>query len=167
MDNSGQPQLRIRTSIYDPAAKTDTSWSTGPGSLALTTISHSHIVAPPNLSGIAHTPYPRDPRPEITNEDLGIRRIAGMEATGRRRTEIIPAGQEGNDLPLKLITETWTSIKDHIVLMVVTDNPGVGHYSWEITNLTLGTPDSAFFTPPTNYPVWDNEPQSAGEAKPQ
>jgi hypothetical protein len=167
IDNSGQPQLRIRTSIYDLAAKTDISWSMGPGSVALTTISHSRLLTQPNWNEIARVPYPRDPHPEITNEDLGTRTIAGMEATGRRRTEVIPAGRDGNDLPLKLMTETWTSVKDHIMLMMVTDNPRMGRSSWEITNLSLGPPDPALFTPPADYRVWDQEPQSATEAKPQ
>jgi len=167
IDSNGQPQLRIRTSIFDPAAKTDTSWSTGPGSMALATIMHSHIIAPPNMGEIARTPHPRDPRPETTIEDLGTRTIAGLEATGRRRTEVIPAGLDGNDLPLKSMSETWTSVKDHIVLMMTTDSPRMGHYSWEVTNLTLGPPDPALFTPPANYKVWDNEPQAVAAARPQ
>ena len=168
IDIDGQQQLRIRTSIYDRAAKTNTSWLTGPGAIGLATIFHTQIPSPhPNLADVPHTPMPREARPQITTEELGTKTIAGLEATGRRRTEIIPADAEGNDAPLKSTTDTWTSVKDHIVLMSVTDNPRMGHYSWEVTTLTFGPPNPALFTPPADYKFWDNEPQAVAASKPQ
>ncbi len=100
-DSGGQQQLLIQTNVYDPASKTSFNWATGPGTAALTSISHQQgpFVEPDwkDLPRAPSTPY----KPEITREDLGTRTIAGMQATGTRMTEIIPSGREGNDMPLR------------------------------------------------------------------
>ncbi len=167
-DNGGQPQLRIRTSIYDPASRTDTSWNTGPGSMALTTVFRQpEPMTPPDLKDIPRTPV-APYRPQITREDLGTRTIAGMESTGTRTTEIIPAGAEGNDMPLKVVHENWTNRENHTTLLSIDDDPRTGRHTWEVESLTIGPPDPALFTPPANYKVWDQnpQPQTTADAKP-
>ena len=167
-DSGGESQLRIRISIFDPAAKTDTSWNTGPGSMGLTTVFHQpQPITPPSLNDIPRTPS-SPYRPQVTREDLGTRTIAGMEATGIRTTETIPAGAEGNDMPLKMVHEIWTSRENRTTLLVIDDNPYTGHHTWEVESLTVGPPDPALFTPPANYKVWDENPraQAAAEIKP-
>lgn len=168
-DSGAQSPLRIRTSIYDPASKTDTSWSTGPGTMALTTIIHRpepfSAQIPPGWKDIprtASTTY----RPEITHEDLGTRTIAGMEATGTRQTQIFPAGYYGNDVSLKIVFEIWTNPQNHATLLAIDDDPrSFGHRTWEVESLTLGPPDPALFTPPANYKVWEQNPQTQATAE--
>lgn len=159
-----QSSLRIRTSIYDPASKTDTSWSTGPGSMALTTIVHRpepfNPQIPPDWKDIPRTPS-TPYRPQLTREDLGTRTIAGMEAIGTRQTEIFPSGFLGNDLPLKVVHETWTNPQNHAILLAIDDDPRTfGPRTWEVESLTIGPPDPALFTPPANYKVWDQNPRA-------
>ena len=48
-------------------------------------------------------------RNEVTTEQLGTRSFLGFEATGTRTTQTIPAGKEGNQLPLVTVGETWRS----------------------------------------------------------
>jgi hypothetical protein len=166
--DAGQWQLRIRTSIVDPASKTDTSWNSGPGSMALTTVFHqTESTTPPDWKEIARTPS-APYKPEMTRENLGTRTIAGMEATGTRITEIVPAGQEGNDMPLKIVHETWLNPQNHTTLLAIDDDPRTGHHTWEVESLTVGPPDPALFTPPPNYKLWDQNPrpQTTEEAKP-
>ena len=165
-DSGGQSPLIIRTSIYDPALKTDTSWSTGPGSMALTTVIHQP--EPPGWKDIPRTPSTLY-KPQVTREDLGTRTIAGMEATGMRMTEIIPAGFVGNDMPLKVMHETWTNPQNHATLLSIDDDPRTfGRRTWEVESLTVGPPDPALFTPPADYKVWDQNlrPQTATDARP-
>ena len=164
-DSGGQQQLLIQTNVYDPVSKTSFNWATGPGTMALTSISHQQgpFVEPDwkDLPRAPSAPY----KPEITREDLGTRTIAGMQATGTRMTEIIPSGREGNDMPLKIVHETWMNRQNQTALLTIEDDPRTGHRTWEVESLTVGPPDPALFTPPANYKVWDQEPRS--EAKPQ
>ena len=170
-DAGGSP-LRIVTSINDPASRTNMNWNTGPGSRAITTIFHQPEPlappAPPDLKDAPLTPSTQY-KPQLTREDLGTRRIAGMEATGTRVTEIIPAGFLGNDMPLKAVHETWMNSQNHAVLMAIDDDPrSFGRRTWEVESLTIGPPDPALFTPPADYKVWDQSPkiQTTANAKP-
>lgn len=157
LDSSAQPQLRIQTSVNDPSAKTSISWSTGPGTMALVTLMHYQSqTPPPDWKDIPRTPM-APYRPEITREDLGTRTIAGLQATGSRITQIIPAGAEGNDMPIKFINETWVDKQNQVTLMAITDDPRTGRYTWEVESLTVGPPDPALFTPPANYKVWEQQ----------
>ena len=63
-DNGGQPQLRIQTTVFDPAAKTYTNWTTGPGTSALTSINHQpNPMVPPDWKDIPpHTFNPLQAR---------------------------------------------------------------------------------------------------------
>ena len=164
-DSGGQQQLLIQTNVYDPASKTSFNWATGPGTTALTSISHQQgpFVEPDwkDLPRAPSTPY----KPEITREDLGTRTIAGMQAAGTRMTEIIPSGREGNDMPLRIVRETWMNHQSQTTLLFIEDDPRTGHRTWEVESLTVSPPDPALFTPPANYKVWDPEPRS--EVKPQ
>jgi hypothetical protein len=159
---NGQPQLRTMVTVSDPVAKTFTHWNTGPGTSALATITHQHISTQPSWKDI-----PREPsvpyRPETTREDLGTRTIAGMQATGSRVTEIIPAGREGNDSPMKIVHESWMDKQSHMMLMITQDDPRTGHSTWEVQGFTVGAPDPALFTPPPNYKIWDQEAQQQSQ----
>jgi hypothetical protein len=167
-DGSGQPQLRIQTTVFDPTSKTSANWAVGSGMMALTSISHPQEPAvQPNWKDSPRTPSTPD-TPEITREDLGTRTIAGMEASGTRMTEVLPAGWEGNDISLKVMHETWTNPQSHTILMTIDDDPRTGHHTSEVENLTVGPPDPALFTPPANYKIWDQNPrsQTTADAKP-
>jgi hypothetical protein len=172
-DAGGSP-LRIQTSVYDPASKSTINWITGPGSRALTTIFHqpeplAAPQAPPDAKDFPLTPSTQY-KPQLTREDLGTSTIAGMEATGTRVTEIIPAGFLGNDMPLKAVHETWMDSKSHTILMAIDDDPRNfgGRRTWEVESLTIGPPDPSLFAPPANYKVWDQypRPQTTTDAKP-
>ena len=169
LDGNAQPQLRVQTAVNDPTAKTNAYWSTGPGTMGLVTLVHQQGQSPPpdwkDLPRTPMTPY----HPEITREDLGTRTIAGMEATGSRTTQIIPAGAEGNDMPIKFVDETWVDKQNRVTLMTVTDDPRTGRHTWEVESVTVGPPDPALFTPPANYKVWEQNIQTqvaAGTATP-
>jgi hypothetical protein len=160
LDGSGQPQLRLQTAVNDPSAKTNAFWSTGLGTMALVTLVHQQIqTPPPDWKDIPRTPMPNY-RPAVTREDLGTRTIAGIEATGSRITQIMPAGSEGNDMPIKTVSETWLDKQNHVTLMAVTEDPRTGRHTWEVESLTIGPPDRALFTPPANYKVWEQNIQT-------
>lgn len=95
--------------VYDPVARTQTFWHS-PGKVAhVLQMSpgaehHCLTIARDDISVVS------GPKPTYTSEDLGTESIQGVDARGRRRTTIIPAGAMGNDAPLVSTSEMWTAV---------------------------------------------------------
>lgn len=105
---------------------------------------------------------PRKPIPNgtvmqdhLTVEDLGTRRIAGVETVGRRETNIIDVGVMGNDQPLTATNETWHSQDLGINLVSTRTGPMIGKQNFTITDLTAAEPDPALFKVPAGYEIRD------------
>jgi len=162
----GQPELQYSVSVYDPAAKTSLSWQMNPYNV-------------PKVASMYHQPemLPRKPltpaelearpkmqqarqidRKEYKTEDLGMRSLAGIEAHGSRTTRTIPAGEEGNELPLAIVNETWNSKELGLVMMAVSDDPRHGRTTFEIQEVNRAEPDPSLFVPPADYKVEDRTP---------
>jgi hypothetical protein len=99
----------------------------------------------PNLTPAQPVP----PRP--TREDLGTQVIDGLEARGERITRTIPAGAEGNDQPMQVTSEIWTSTKPRLVLMSITNDPRNGETVMRLSNLVLDEPPAELFQVPADY----------------
>ena len=50
-------------------------------------------------------------------EDLGTQVIQGISVQGKRVTRAIPAGREGNENEIDIVTETWYSADLQVVVM--------------------------------------------------
>jgi hypothetical protein len=149
-DQGGQPQLRLQFMIEDNKNRSDSSWTTGPGSFALVRI--NHYVAQDALKDVVSAPGPTlQTKGTSSSEDLGTKTIAGLTAKGKRLTETIPAGQVGNDAALVVTHDTWTVAQPRITVMAVDDDPRTGKHTWEVTSFQKGDPDPALFTPPASY----------------
>lgn len=85
---------------------------------------------------------------QVKHEDLGTQTIEGVSAQGRRETVTIPAGQIGNERPIELVTEIWTSPDLHTVVMRRHSDPRVGETVFRLTDIKPGEPDAALFQPP-------------------
>jgi hypothetical protein len=94
-------------------------------------------------------------------ERLGSRTFQGVSAEGIRTTRTIPAGEEGNALPLEIMAETWRSKELGLVLMSINDDPRRGRTTAEIDDLRQGEPDPAMFAPPKDFTVKDQNPVAA------
>ena len=123
------------------------------------------------IANIVHFPEPGKPsqaeieamrasarsHPARTNEwqteKLGTREFAGIIANGTRRTQTIPAGQQGNALPLVTVNESWISSQLNLDVMAIFDDPRRGRTTAEIVELHPGDPDPAVFSPPKDYTV--------------
>ena len=86
-------------------------------------------------------------------EDLGIRNIEGVSAKGSRSIVTIPAGEVGNQQPLKIEVEKWYS--DQLKTFVLTrhSDPRVGETTLRLTNIRLGEPPPALFEVPAAFTV--------------
>ena len=88
---------------------------------------------------------------EWQTEKLGTREFVGIIASGTRRTQTIPAGEQGNALPLVIFNESWTASQLNVNVMAIFDDPRRGRTTAEITELHQGDPDPVLFSPPKDY----------------
>jgi hypothetical protein len=94
-----------------------------------------------------------DENRNIVKEDLGTRNIEGVDCTGTRQTSTIPAGSIGNEMPIAIVTETWTSEAIGAVVESISDDPRYGKTTYKLTNLQLSEPPRSLFEPPANFKV--------------
>jgi hypothetical protein len=115
--------------------------------------------APPTPGGIPRNiTLPTVPHPNTSNvrtETLPTDTIAGVYAEGTRTTEVIPAGAQGNDREITIVSETWTSPDLKITVRQMTDDPRTGKLTVELTTVDRSDPDPALFKVPEGYTVMD------------
>jgi hypothetical protein len=162
-------------SANDPVASTNTTWESNSKKATITrlpakeeqkgcwandagTFRTSYGGESVAQSRSVHLAEARAQVPPAT-ENLGTTTIQGVEATGRRVTTTIPTGQAGNDQPIVITHENWTSngLGFVLALRTITDDPRSGVTTREVTNLTQGEPDAALFQPPDGYEVKTDE----------
>ena len=94
-----------------------------------------------------------DSEKQVRVENLGTQTIEGLSAEGRRETTTIAAGQIGNERPIEIVTETWTSPDLHTVVLRKHTDPRAGETVFRLTNITRNEPDAALFQPPPNAKI--------------
>jgi hypothetical protein len=99
----------------------------------------------------------------VTNEDLGAQVIEGVSCQGKRETTTIPAGKLGNERPIIVTTEVWSSTDLHGIVLKKHTDPRVGETVYRLTNVKLGEPDASLFQVPAGY---QTETEGEGIAKP-
>jgi hypothetical protein len=90
---------------------------------------------------------------DVKHEDLGMQDVEGVSCHGNRETVTIPAGQVGNERPLVITTETWTSEDLHGVVLKKHNDPRFGETVYRLTDIKLGEPDASLFQPPSNFKI--------------
>lgn len=114
---------------------------------------------PPQTTGASANVTPARPvLPRPTSEDLGVQVIEGIEARGERITRTIPAGAQGNDQPIQITSETWSSTEPRLVLLRITNDPRRGETVTRLSNLLLEEPPAELFQVPAEYTVVELQP---------
>ncbi len=90
-----------------------------------------------------------------STEDLGSQTMAGVLANGVRTTRTIPAGQIGNDRPIQIVTEVWTSPELQTIVYSKRSDPRMGEQTFQLTNIQRAEPDPSLFTVPADFKVLD------------
>jgi len=88
-----------------------------------------------------------------TTEDLGSQTMQGVTVTGTRTTRVIPKGQIGNDAPISIVTEVWTSPELQTVVYSKRTDPRMGVQTFQLTNISRTEPDASLFTVPSDFKV--------------
>ena len=90
---------------------------------------------------------------QVTTEDLGSQTMEGVFVTGVRTTRTIPAGQIGNEKPIAIVTEVWTSPDLKTIVYSKRSDPRMGDQIFQLTNITRNEPDASLFTAPSDFKV--------------
>jgi hypothetical protein len=88
-----------------------------------------------------------------TSEDLGTKVIDDVRVEGRKLTTTIAVGVRGNDRPIVITHEMWSSPELRLVISSQSVDPEIGDFSIRIVNLNRSEPDPALFLPPPDYKV--------------
>jgi hypothetical protein len=152
----GQLLPLIRVTVNDSESRTSLSWAVNDASPQKVV----RVVHPPEPVPLSPAEVVRlqqaaqmrpQPRTEVHQESLGSKIIAGVMADGTRTTRTIPAGEEGNDLPIETVEETWIARDLRLVMLRIYDDPRSGQNKIEVVELNQGEPDPGLFAAPAGY----------------
>ena len=90
---------------------------------------------------------------EVKTEDLGTQTMEGVLVTGTRTTKTIAAAQIGNEKPIVIVTEVWTSPELKTVVMSKRSDPRTGEQTYQLTNIVRAEPDPSLFTVPADFRI--------------
>jgi hypothetical protein len=173
--SSGQQQSHI-VAIWNPIDRTEISWVTGSPSATYATVLHlpelqlnglmgALASAPPPPAGAAsHTLHSAafaqplaasQDAASIHTETLPADSIAGLEVTGTRITQVVPAGSIDNDRDFTVTSETWVSPELKTTVHQIASDPRTGTVTTELTNIDRSEPDAGSFKPPAGYKLMD------------
>ncbi|HTC95863.1 MAG TPA: hypothetical protein VK699_20650 [Terriglobales bacterium] len=129
----GEPEQKIKIKIRGDADETAGPHVTSSGGEAL------------RLPGYAGAAKP--------SKDLGTQVIEGVSCTGTRETRTIAAGAIGNEQPIEITTETWTSPELKTVVLSKHNDPRFGETVYQLTDIKRSEPDQSLFQVPSDYRV--------------
>lgn len=95
---------------------------------------------------------------EYQRQPLGSQMLEGFNTEGIRITEVIPAGAQGNEQPMEIVTERWVSSELHISLLTKRQDPFSGQTVSQMTNIRLDEPSPDLFQVPADYAVEEARP---------
>ncbi len=92
---------------------------------------------------------------EASTEDLGSKTMEGIIVNGVRTTRTIAAGEIGNEKPISIVTEVWTSPDLKTVVYSKRSDPRMGEQTFQLTNIVRSEPDASLFTVPADFKIVD------------
>jgi hypothetical protein len=159
VDSVGQDDSPQSVNIYDPTAGVSYYLNPRERTAQKREIRRRTPPPVPQPTGISVNPTPERSVPaRPTREELGTQVIEGLEARGERVTRTIPAGAEGNDQPIQITSEIWTSAKPRLLLVNITNDPRYGESVTRLTNLVLDEPPAELFQVPPDYTLQELQP---------
>ena len=157
----GRLKAVLAVTVFDPTTKTIMNWQVDDmmSKVVHVNLMHEPSHKPPTAeeaaeqmkrSQMAARTQKND---QVQIESLGSKTVAGVQVEGVRRVRTIPAGEEGNDLPMEVIDERWSSKALGLTLLRIDDDPRRGRTTVEFEDLSLNEPDPAVFAAPAGYKI--------------
>jgi hypothetical protein len=142
-----------------PAGMSGPAAAVGSGTFFVQTGSGVPPVPPPPM--IALTKHSgTDEQHESNTESLGSQTMEGVVVNGVRTTRSIPAGQVGNDRPITIVTEVWTSADLKTIVSSKRNDPRMGEQTFRLTNIVRAEPDPSLFIVPPDFKIIDGGPKT-------
>jgi hypothetical protein len=79
--------------------------------------------------------------------------LEGVAVEGHRNTTVIRAGAIGNELPITITAEEWSSPELQVLVMTRRNDPRQGESSYRLTNIIRAEPSPTLFQVPADYTV--------------
>ena len=86
-------------------------------------------------------------------ESLGKRVIEGVECEGTRVVMTIEAGKIGNDRPIEIVTERWSSPELKVDVLRKHSDPRFGETNYRLQGVVRGEQPRSLFEAPSDYKV--------------
>jgi hypothetical protein len=90
---------------------------------------------------------------DVTAENLGSQVMEGVQVTGVRTSRTIAVSKIGNDRPISIVTEVWTSPELKTIVLSKRNDPRMGEQTFKLTNIQRGEPDASLFVVPSDFKV--------------
>ena len=97
---------------------------------------------------------------DVTTENLGSQTMEGVQVTGVRTTRTIAVGKIGNDRPITIVTEVWTSPELKTIVSSKRNDPRMGEQTFKLTNIQRSEPDPSLFTVPSDFTITEGGPRT-------
>lgn len=86
-------------------------------------------------------------------EQLGTQIIEGVVVEGTRSTITIPAGAIGNEQPINVVSERWSSPELKVLVRSRQSDPRFGETTYRLTNIVRAEPPQGLFEVPTDFAI--------------
>jgi hypothetical protein len=96
---------------------------------------------------------------QVTTEELGTQTLDGVIVTGVRTMRTIPSGQIGNEKPIIITTEVWTSPDLKTIVSSKRVDPRMGEQTFRLTNIVRAEPDPSLFVIPPDFKLTEGPQQ--------
>ncbi len=90
---------------------------------------------------------------DVASENLGSQMMEGVQVTGVRTTRTIAVGKIGNDRPISIVTEVWTSPELKTIVLSKRNDPRMGEQTFKLTNIQRSEPDPSLFAVPSDFTI--------------
>jgi hypothetical protein len=110
---------------------------------------------PPMGIAMQRTIIANGDKDQVNTEDLGTQTMEGVQVTGIKTTRTIPVGEIGNDRPISIVTEVWTSPDLKTIVYSKRTDPRMGEQTFQLTNIVRSEPDASLFTVPADFKIVD------------
>jgi hypothetical protein len=137
--------------IYDPQTRMNTFIDLENRLAWQSTLNRPPSALPPEVGSIplaGSTPA----SPYVKEEDLGTRKMEGVDVHGIRDTQIIPA-EANNGKEVTVVDEYWYSDELRLNMLAIHKDPRTGEQTTTVTQLDRREPDPAIFEIPPGYKV--------------
>jgi hypothetical protein len=118
-------------------------------------VSAGQVPAPPLPPVAMVNHFGTEEQADVSTEDLGSQTMEGLLVNGVRTTRTIPAGEIGNEKPITMVTEVWTSPDLKTIVYSKRRDPRMGEQTFKLTEIVRAAPDPSLFTVPSDFKLTD------------